>query len=502
MSSTSNNFSFETFKKRLSRNYFDYTYLEEIINNLDNLTPEQLNKLKDTDGNTSLHFAILKKENKDIIKLLNAGADANIKDNIGYTALFNAFLSNLEEDTIKKIIESGGTINAVDNFGNNFLMTLLIDLNYDIKDESDMKVIRLLIDNGIDLNYKNKSGDSILHLVVESFYKFNKQFIEYLVEKGADINITDNFGITPLILAVMKNNPSLVEFLLEQGADKELKTKDGKTAIDIANEEQLTNIINILKGFGVRKNDSKDEENELLNQRIRVNITKTVNFEDPIMLTNEKINIEEYIEEDKNNIVIVYNKNNYFFTNRDTINNQKDDAIVYPCLEPDTMREGNILRQRPLYDLKKIGFVGAYFCDIKDFIDNKKHQLFAIINTEEKYPSFVSDEVLNRSGTVVSALHCQAGQDSKVSFMISAIPSTKDNEDSVQMGGLRKMKAKVSTLKIKKQMKKHKNKKNKVKKSIKKKGKKMKDVKNRKSKSLKKLRKNKTSNKHKKTIKK
>jgi hypothetical protein len=200
---------------------------------------------------------------------------------------------------------------------------------------------------------------------------------------------------------------------------------------------------------GVIKEDysdyfSKLTESEMLElfvqkrKRVNINITKNVSFFDPIESDDKKINIEEYILENKDNIVIVYNKNDYFFTTRHIINAQKDDATMFPCLVADTMRASNVLTDKPLYDLKKIGFVYGYHCDMKQLFDNADAQLFAIVNTSQTYPSFISSGVFQRGASLVSGHHCQGGLDSRVSYIELAVPSTQDDPDgTMQTGGLR-----------------------------------------------------------------
>ena len=118
--------------------------------------------------------------------------------------------------------------------------------------------------------------------------------------------------------------------------------------------------------------------------RILANITKVVEFEDPIMMTTEEIHVEKYILEDPNNVVIVYGDNKYFFTNRENIYNQIDDATVYPCKTKGfnslTIFENidDHVENRPLYDLKKIGLI-VPFCDIMVFFENREAQLFGLI---------------------------------------------------------------------------------------------------------------------------
>jgi len=321
---------------------------------------------------------------------------------------------------------------------------------------STENTVKMLIDKGADLNIQDNDGRTAL--INASMYsnRFSTEnTVKTLIDAGADLNIQDSNGYTALIMASEFSNTSssenTVKMLIDAGADLNIQNNIGETAYDTLKIENPASYLLPLLN-----------PNKLLDQRIRVNISKTVSFEDPIMLGTEQINIEDYIEEDKDNIVIVYNKNRYFFTTRDNINNQKDDATVFPCLQAGTMRRENILSNRPLYNLTKIGFVGGYHCDMEKYYNNQGHQLFALINTEEKYASFVSDNLLNRGGSYISGMHCQEGQGSKISYMILAVASTKDNPYTVQMGGFKKrrtIKKRITIKKVKGKNKKRKTKK-------------------------------------------
>ncbi len=341
---------------------------------LENGTADDMN-MKDKNGNTALiwaSYASNTKSTEDTVKrLIDKGANLNIQDNSGLTALIMAswWSKNISsEGTVKMLIDARADLNIKDNNGN----TALIYASRYSNKSSTPNTVKILIDARADLNIKEKGGGNTALMIAtrNSQDASTENTVKMLIDAGADLNIKDNYGYTAYYILKAKNPGSYLLPLLKPTS--------------------------------------------LLDQRIRVNISKTISFEDPIMLSTEQINIEDYIEEDKDNIVIVYNKNRYFFTTRDNINNQKDDATVFPCLQADTMRPENILRDRPLYNLIKIGFVGGYHCDMKKYYTYPENQMFALINTEEKYASFVSDNVLNREGSYVSGMHCQEGQGSKI----------------------------------------------------------------------------------------
>lgn len=213
--------------------------------------------------------------------------------------------------------------------------------------------------------------------------------------------------------------------------------------------------------------------------KVKANLNaKVVDFIDPITQDEFNGSIEEYINEDEKNIVIVYQKelkktrsDKYFLTNRDTIDMvYNDENIVYPCKKTSIAfkpREENIIDMR-LFDLHKLGFieVNQQYCDMEKYDNNKDNQLFAIVDLKKKYDSFVSHYVrTNPNPNVVSDLHCQEGQEGRICKLIVAIPSTKDNPETLVYGRKnkkskkqkrskkqRKRKSTIKTKKVKKIM--------------------------------------------------
>lgn len=186
--------------------------------------------------------------------------------------------------------------------------------------------------------------------------------------------------------------------------------------------------------------------------RVGINITKTVEFFDPIMQETENILIADYIKEDIDNVVFIYNTNDYFFTKRSTIVSMEKQATLYPCDQATGfIPPENVNSNMPLFNFKLIGFLNGYYGDIKEFFQNNQSQLFAIIDTNITHPSFVSYNVLHEGGQWVSGLHCQEGQDSRVTVLKVAYPSIEDNTKPLQIGG--KKKNTKNTVKAKKHKK-------------------------------------------------
>ena len=52
----------------------------------------------------------------------------------------------------------------------------------------------------------------------------------FLVDHGADVNVRDQFGDTPLIVACAKGNAAIAALLLKRGAAAAIKDQEGRTA--------------------------------------------------------------------------------------------------------------------------------------------------------------------------------------------------------------------------------------------------------------------------------
>lgn len=153
--------------------------------------------------------------------------------------------SNFEE--FKSSLNSFN-INEQDSYGNNILHYYLkekenIDLDY-------KKIINLLVEKGINLNEKQLKGRfnrTPLHIAI--FYNL-KNISNYLLELGAEVNVQDGNGNTPLSEAIFKYNGDddfLIKLLLNYGADPEIKNYHGVSARELANTIADTDVAKFFK---------------------------------------------------------------------------------------------------------------------------------------------------------------------------------------------------------------------------------------------------------------
>lgn len=91
----------------------------------------------------------------------------------------------------------------------------------------DVLWIRFLLQRGADPNIRNKKGITPLQLATSMGFTDG---VEALIKGGANVNVGDQTGETPLIAAVHQRNPELVRVLLAQGADPDHNDNSGRSA--------------------------------------------------------------------------------------------------------------------------------------------------------------------------------------------------------------------------------------------------------------------------------
>jgi cytohesin len=154
---------------------------------------------RDATGETPLHIAAMSKDIEIAELLISKGADVNAKDNTGETPLQKARYKN----AVELLVENGAKadIFVASSFG-------LID-----------KVNSLLEATPALLNAKGEYEWTPLHWAVHGK---QKQVIELLIVKGADINATDVGGDTPLQQAVLSSEEEIAWLIIAKATNVKL----------------------------------------------------------------------------------------------------------------------------------------------------------------------------------------------------------------------------------------------------------------------------------------
>jgi cytohesin len=167
-------------------------------------------------GRTPLHWAAIE-GHKEITELLIAeGADVNAKTNDGKTPLdeaINPFYNKTEiANLLRKHGGKHGTIHGAVGGG-------------------DVEAVKECLAAGADVNVKDKRGFTPLHWASISGHK---EAVELLIDNGADVNAMRGGGGTPLSYAASWGHEEIVELLIANGADVNVKDAFSETPLDVA----------------------------------------------------------------------------------------------------------------------------------------------------------------------------------------------------------------------------------------------------------------------------
>jgi ankyrin repeat protein len=92
-------------------------------------------------------------------------------------------------------------------------------------------------------NVKDELGYTCMHAAAS--YD-QKEMVEYLISKGADVNILDHEGDTPLHVT---ETASMAELLIANGADPHIRNSEGFLPIETASEQEFDQVVQILKAY-------------------------------------------------------------------------------------------------------------------------------------------------------------------------------------------------------------------------------------------------------------
>lgn len=185
-----------------------FGYYTDVIDRVDKDTirsifsdPEDtpnINMVNDN-GDTLLIYAIERRCNSIAEELINLGIDVNIKNSIGWSALFYA----------------------------------VIDDNY--------SMVNTLLSHGAKPDIKSILEETPLHLAIKRRRLID--IIEMLIEKHDDVDVTDMEGNTPLIWSCMCNDATVSTLLLKKGADPNRRNQYGIYPLVLTPDGQIRTLL-------------------------------------------------------------------------------------------------------------------------------------------------------------------------------------------------------------------------------------------------------------------
>ncbi len=100
--------------------------------------------------------------------------------------------------------------------------------------------INVLFSIGADPNVRDSKGDTPLHSAI---MEGQKEAVGLLLDNGAEINAQGNGGDTPLHKALVKRQDEIASLLIDRGADVNIPNKMGITPKQISAYNILKNIV-------------------------------------------------------------------------------------------------------------------------------------------------------------------------------------------------------------------------------------------------------------------
>ena len=187
-----------------------------------------INAREHINGHFALQYAVYWPDVSLVKLLLDKGADVNLADTGGTTALIDATRSSGPEYTaiVKLLVERGADVRADDD-------AAILSAAKNAAPET----VRLLIAKGARVNAtdKDSEGDTVL---MQASSGASAATVEMLLSAGADINATNNNGETALIKAVSldhRYSPNerlpIIDLLLKKGADVNARDRKGRTPL-------------------------------------------------------------------------------------------------------------------------------------------------------------------------------------------------------------------------------------------------------------------------------
>ncbi len=177
--------------------------------------------------------------------LIRAGADVHTiynRSSKKYTPLHYAAACN-NRDAIAVLCTYGANPNALNDRHEAPLFTCCLHpWRAILSDEEKVKralTAIALLENKADVNYKNRSGDTPLHIVARKGE--NMRLATVLLKAGAQVNASNNAQQTPLHCCFYCNpNEQIIRLLANAGADITMRDERGKTAVDVAGYKMIS----------------------------------------------------------------------------------------------------------------------------------------------------------------------------------------------------------------------------------------------------------------------
>ncbi len=195
-------------------------------------------------GNTLLHIAC-ECGFPDMVQLLmDAGADDTLKNVEEETAAHSSVSKKIHYKKISEEVraEMLKVLKHIDIPGKNGVTPLMAAQDYDLHAAGVLTPI--LIEKGAEVNRTNENGDTAL--LLHTRWRCDKSVVKAMVEAGYVINARNKSGDTVLHYAIKNKNSETVRYLLKKGADYTIANEKQITPLEMAVEQGLDEVMPLM----------------------------------------------------------------------------------------------------------------------------------------------------------------------------------------------------------------------------------------------------------------
>ncbi|KAK6410435.1 hypothetical protein LTR81_015330 [Elasticomyces elasticus] len=149
-----------------------------------------------------------------------SAADIDIQDAKGRTTLAWAAARG-DEQAVRTLLNYRANVNLPCTTGNTPLLRAARS--------KSIACTELILDAGATVNWQSAQGFTALHYAV--YYQDDPDVVKLLVQSGAELDLQDSYGWSPLACAAEKDRPESLAVLLANGGDIEVPDKENWTPL-------------------------------------------------------------------------------------------------------------------------------------------------------------------------------------------------------------------------------------------------------------------------------